>query len=128
MMSTSISLPTSLYEQAQRRAQRHQQTVDEYVAALVSQAVAGHEVLPLGEEDVLDKEARAWQILHPRLKEQYLGQYVALYQGKVIDVDSDPLALNRRIRQKYPAQPIWISQVRAEPFREIHMRHPRLER
>ena len=57
-----------------------------------------------------------------KLKEQYLGQYIALYQGQVVDVHADPLALNRRIRQNYPDQIVWVSQVREEPFREIYMR------
>lgn len=127
-MSGSISLPTPLYEQAKQTARRNQQTVDEYVAQLVSQAIATLDQMPLAGDETLDKEAQAWIDLHPMLKEKYLGQYVALYRGRIIDMDSDPLLLNRRVRQIYPNEPVWISQVREKPFREIHMRSPRIER
>jgi hypothetical protein len=62
------------------------------------------------------------------LKEKYPGQYIAIHQGQVLDVDEDALSLNRRMRTNHPNKTIWISQVKEEPFPEIFMRSPRLER
>lgn len=127
-MSIPVSLPNKLYEQAKQTAERNQQSVDEYVAELVSQAVAAHEEIPLVGDEALDQEAKAWYALHPQLREKYSGQYVALYQGEVVDVDADLLTISRRIRRKYGNETVWISRVEEKPFREIHMRSPRIER
>ena len=87
-----------------------------------------NETVPITEDEALVKETQAWESLHPMLKEKYAGQHVAIYQGRVVDVDTDPLLLHRRIRKKYPGKQVWISQVKEQPFSEIFMRSPRLER
>lgn len=70
--------------------------------------------------------ARAWNSLYPTLKEKYPGQYVAVFQGRVVDVDGDALSLNRRVQTNYPNETVWVSRVEEQPFLEIFTRSPRL--
>jgi len=128
-MSIYVSLPDPLYQKAKRTAQLKKKTVDEYVTELVSNALSDEEQsTPLTEDAEMAQEAKAWETLHPDLKEKLAGQHVAIYKGKVIDVDRDPLTLHHRVRKNYPGKVVWMSQVEEQPFREINMRSPRLER
>ncbi|MBX3060897.1 MAG: hypothetical protein KF770_30920 [Anaerolineae bacterium] len=50
------------------------------------------------------REIEAFKLMHRQLVQEHLGQYVAIFQGKLVDHDSDPVALLQRIKQKYPDQ------------------------
>ena len=72
-------------------------------------------------------EMQAYLALHPMLKEKYLGQYVAIYQGKLIDHDPDHEALYIRIDAEYPDEFVWISLVEEEAIPTLIFRSPRIE-
>ena len=72
-------------------------------------------------------EMAAYIAMHPMLKEQYFGQYVAIYQGKLIDHDTDRKALYLRIDEKYPDEFVWISPVEEDPIPTVVFRSPHLE-
>ena len=128
-MSVHISLPDTLYQRIKQTAQHHKKTVDEYLIELVSTALEEEEpIVPIPEDHIMADEAKAWQVLYPMLKEKYLGQYVAIYKGDVVDVAPDALTLHRRIKKNYPDKTVWMSQVEETPFREIHMRSPRINK
>ena len=74
----------------------------------------------------LQAEFANYQRMHPQLKTQYLGQHVAIYEGRVIDDDADALALAQRIRRRFGHIPILIIQVSEQPLREFVIRSPRL--
>ena len=119
LMSTLISLPNQLYERVRQSAHKKQQTVDEYLTELVLTALNVDEIVPITEDEALAKEAQAWESLYPMLKEKYTGQHVAIYQGRIVDVDADPLLLHRRIRNRYLDKAVWMSRVEEQPFPEI---------
>ncbi len=52
----------------------------------------------------------AFETMHPRLLAQYEGQYVALYDGQLVDHDSDENALLDRIFARYGDDAPWIVQ------------------
>lgn len=66
--------------------------------------------------------------MHAELAEKYLGQYVAIHNGKVVDHDKDFHSLHSRIRQRFGRQPVLLRRVEAEPERVLAFRSPRLER
>jgi len=80
------------------------------------------------ERDKIKTEANAFRKLHPELVKQYLGRYVALHNGDVVDSDKDFQALHQRIRQRFGRQAVLLRQVTPEPDRTLVMRSPRLER
>lgn len=47
------------------------------------------------------KEFEAFDELHSQLKDQYLHQYVAIHNGKVVDVDENQNLLEVRVKEKY---------------------------
>jgi len=73
------------------------------------------------------REVQAFQAQHTALLAQYSGQYIAMYQGQVIDVDVDQLALLARIDAIYPHTPVLIMPVRADSVETYTMRSPRWE-
>ena len=71
------------------------------------------------------REVEAFKVMYPRLVEQYLGQYVAIYQGQVVDHDQDPIALLRRVKKQYPNQVVLRRKVEKRPEPVLHFRSPR---
>jgi hypothetical protein len=72
-------------------------------------------------------EAAAWQALPEATRRRYGSDYVAIYQGQVIDHDRDRLALFRRVRAQFGNVPILITPADAATPREFSILSPRLE-
>lgn len=51
------------------------------------------------QREQMEREVAAFEAMHEELKEQYLGQFVAIHQGQVMDSDSDEQLLLVRVRQ-----------------------------
>ena len=73
------------------------------------------------------KEEAAFRRLHPQLLTEFPEQYVAIFQGNVVDHDPDQGQLILRKRQNYPEQVVLIAQVLAEPEEVYYSRSPRLK-
>ena len=116
----TLTIPNGLYHRAQRIAQSRQQDVaDVLVEAIVLEEENG-------EETAVDREEAAFRRLHPELRQQYAGQYVAIYDGELVDHDADQVALFLRMRQRFPNQFVWIAPVRQTAEEIYQMRSPRL--
>lgn len=70
-------------------------------------------------------EAEAYRRKHLRLRTKYLGEYIAMHNGHVVDHDRDLAALNRRIRARYGSTPVLMRLVEQVVEREIIVRSPR---
>ena len=75
----------------------------------------------------MQREMDAFFQLHARLLEDHVGEYVAIHQGKLIDHDSDQLALFQRVERRYGDTPVLIKLVLANPEEEYTFRSPILE-
>jgi methionyl-tRNA formyltransferase len=133
MKEITVQLPDTLYQRTRQFAELHQQEMGDAISALIEDALTIAEgkangVGQLKSETNLDRERDAYLALHPKLKEQHLGKFVAIYQGELIDWDNDAATLARRIRAKYPDNFVWMTQVQQEPMRTIVVRSPRLTR
>lgn len=67
----------------------------------------------------MEKEVVAYEEQHSTLVEQYLGEFIAMYQGQVIGHDRDQWSLIRRVRADYPDQVILFRQVEASLPRDL---------
>ena len=76
----------------------------------------------------MDAEIAAYEAMHGELVKKFLGQYVAIYQGRLVDHDDDPVVLHQRIEKHYPATTVLSRKVQKEAVPVLHMRSPRLER
>ena len=74
----------------------------------------------------IDLEQRSFESQHNDLLELYRGSYIAMVHGQVVDVDSDRLALRRRIREQRGDAPVLITLVEDEPIQTFWIRSPRL--
>ena len=95
------------------------------VIDLVETAI--HTYLRQVEREQIEAEAEAYQKLHPALTQRYLGQYVAIHQGQIIDHDKDFQQLHARIRQRFGRRPVLLRRVEEVPERELLFRSPSLE-
>lgn len=74
----------------------------------------------------LETEIKAFERLHAKLKEQYLGQFVAVHLGQVVDTDVDFEALFLRVNNRFGEKTVLIRQVTDSPnetynFHEVHL-------
>ena len=80
------------------------------------------------EREKIKAEVEAFRSMHDKLVKEYLGQYVAIHNGQVVDHDEDFQPLHSRIRQRFGRQPVLLRRVEAEPERVLVFRSPRFER
>lgn len=66
-------------------------------------------------EEPFAAEERAFQQKHRQLLQQYEGQFVALYQGRVVGHGSDDEELAHRMFAKFGDVPFYIAKVEKEP-------------
>lgn len=108
-----LIIPDSLVKRAQRLAERQERPVDDIVAEALRRG------LPLLEEAAVpsewEAEFEAFQQMHPVWRDQYAGQYVAVYGGQLIDHDTNFAHLLGRISALYPDAFVLIRPIQEEP-------------
>ncbi len=93
--------------------------------ALVEQAL--RQFLREEKRRLMQQESIAFHQMHPELLANHLAEYVAIYQGQLVDYDVDQLALVTRIDERYPDAPVLIKQVLPDPEEIYTIRSPRFE-
>ena len=121
----TLSLPENIYYQVQRAAVSSRRNVADVLVDTISNRFTPYPVHP--NRTAMKKEIAAYTAMHPELVDQYLGQYVALYQGRVVAHDADPVVLHRHITANYPEKVVLCRQVQKEAEPVLNMRSPRLE-
>ncbi len=79
------------------------------------------------EQEAIHDETEAFWAMYRQLRAQYIGQYVALYQGRVVDHDVDVSRLDQRVRERFGLLPVLIAPVEPAPPREMQWRGGRME-
>ena len=99
---------------------RHQD-IDSLFETLVEQALPEQSE----SDEIATPEMKTYIALHLILKQKYFGQYVAIYQGKLIGHDRERETLYRRIDAQYPDKFVWISRVEEDAIstRAFHERY-----
>ena len=72
-------------------------------------------------ERKIDQEMEAYRAMHAKLKQRFLGKYVAIHDNELVGHDTDRHALSRRVRQKYGSTAMLITPVEEKPEREFLM-------
>jgi predicted transcriptional regulator len=119
----TISIPEPLYRRARELARAWQRPLDAVIAEALEQS------LPLestgSEEAAVQREMQAYLALHTGLKATYLGQYVAVLDGQLIDHDQDMATLYGRINERFPDRFVWLTLVEDEALPTLNFRSPR---
>lgn len=119
---TTLSIPRQLYQRAARLASQRNQDI----ATLLDDLLSGLELEVETDEDQMAQEERAYQQLLSLLRERYLQQFVAIYQGTIVDHDLDELALLLRVEQQLPNRVVLLKRVLPQPEPDLVIRSPRL--
>lgn len=119
---SSITLQPQLMEQLEKIASER----DVRPGELVESALRTY--LRQLDREKIKAEVAAFQAMHTELAEQYMGEYVAIHDGGVVDHDRDFRALHSRVRQRFGRQAVLLRRVEAGPDREWTFRSPRFER
>lgn len=59
----------------------------------------------------ISEESQVYQQRHAELRAQYLGRYIAMHDGQVVDHDNDFVALRQRVHQQFGHSPVMITLV-----------------
>lgn len=121
----TVSLPENTYHQVELVAQARDSSISDVLVSTITDIFAPFPVDPKRAE--MKKEVAAYRNLHPELVKQYLGQYVAIYRGELVDHDADPVALHYRVVADYPGEIVLSRKVEPKAETVLHMRSPRLE-
>ena len=125
----NVSIPQKLYRRVHELARIQKRPIDDMLIEVLDRALPPgdeQELFDYDEDNAVDKEMQAYITLHPMLKEKYLGQHVAIYDGKLIDHDQDFIRLYERIEAIYPNEFVWLATVEEEAMPTLISRSPRL--
>ncbi len=109
----------------QTKLERFAQMIDQSIEEIVNQAISQY--LEYLSEQQLEFEIRAFERMHPYLKTHYLGKFVAIYQGQLIDADAEVEPLFLRLQNRFDDLTILIRQVTPLPEETYHFHGVQLE-
>jgi predicted transcriptional regulator len=109
----TVTIPRQLYKRVQSIAQKQRRHVNDVAKEMLEQGLLPLEGFPAKAEKEREKEA--FRQLHDALQEQYMGEFVAIYNGALVDHDLNQAALVARIDKKYPDLFVLIRPVQQEP-------------
>ena len=101
----TVAVEPQLYSRVEEAALEHQVSIDEILATAFRLYLWELDRRQISEESTIYRQRFA------ELKAQYLGQYIAMHNGQVVDHDADFQALRQRIRQRFGRTPVMITLV-----------------
>ncbi len=117
-MADALVLRADLRETLERDAEQEARSISDIVNEAVERYMRERQ------RTKLDKEIAAYEALHVELRQKYLGQWVAINNQRLVDHDSDRLALYRRTRAKYGHTSVLLREVTEQPQEEVWLRTP----
>lgn len=124
----NVTLSDQAYRRIKRWAKARQLDLGDAIADFLVENLPDSDMLvipPATADPHIEREKAAYLRLYPQLKAQYAGQYVAIYNGQLVDHDADYGALFERIDDRYPDTFVWLTRVGDEPMGTIRFRSPR---
>lgn len=128
MKRNTIELPQEIYDAVCRQADAQQKSPDTLVAEWVSVHL---DVAKTDKDEGLvafEREIDAFERLKPTLLEKYVGQYVAIHQGEVVDSGENKLDVSRRVREQYGPASYYVELVTPDGPLTVRMPSPRVIR
>ena len=101
----TVAIEPALYQRVEQAAIDSQVSTGE----MVTQALRRY----LWELDrrKIAAERKVYGRQHAELKDRYLGEYIAMHKGQVVDHDVDFPALRQRVRQRFGRTAVMITRV-----------------
>ncbi len=101
----NVAIEQGLYKRVEEVAQEENASIGD----LFSQAI--RQYLWDLERKKISKETSIYHKRHEELKNQYLGQYIAMHNGQVVDHDQDFQIVRQRVRKRFGRTSIMITKV-----------------
>lgn len=114
----TILLRDDLQKTLEQEARLESKTINEIVNEAVENYVRDKQ------RRKIDKEIAAFETMHTNLKRKYLGEWVAIDQGQLVDHDADRVTLYKRVRARFGRKSVLIRQVQEQAVEEIWIRTP----
>jgi len=105
----TVTIEPELYERVADAAQREKAGVEQ-----VLQMALRRYLWELARRKIAEESA-VYRRRHSELKKQYLGEYIAMVDGEVVDHGRDFQALRRRISKRYGRIPVMMTLVEDSP-------------
>jgi hypothetical protein len=125
-MQNMIQLPQDLYDAVRKKAAAQEKTTDALVIEWVSEHLDESETSEITQ--AFEQEVAAFEQMRSDLLTQYAGQFVAIYQGKVVASGSEKLALLDKVREEYGNVVCYIEKVAPDSPRTVRMPSVRVAR
>lgn len=106
----TVAVEPELYRRVEKAAQEFKLNVDSILADAVRRYL-----WELDRRKISEESARYRQ-QHAELVTRYLGEYIAMRDGQVVDHDADFQVLRQRVRQRFADAPVMMTLV--EPVAE----------
>lgn len=119
----TLTLPDHVLAHVQAEAENTHESIEAILANALSTLYPPVSVDPRRSQMV--REGAAFNALHPELVKQYLGRFVAVKGGSVVDNDSDLETLVLRIKAQFPNEVVYIDEVQPTLPQPLRMRSPR---
>jgi plasmid stability protein len=129
MRTLQIELAEQTYQALRLWAKDHNRTLEDAAQEAIDQVVLGKEsatVNATNPEDKIRREAEAWRTQAQAERSRYLGEFVAVHEGRVVDHDPDRRQLYLRVREKWGTIPILITSAEASAPREYRILSPQI--
>lgn len=120
----TIQIPQTVYQKAERLAHRRHQRLPDVLNEAIDLAEAAF-ARQTHDQQQMEIEEAAYASMRDELITSYLHQFVAIYQGKLIDSDPSEQELLIRLDKNYPTEVILMRQVTLEPEPDLYFRSPR---
>lgn len=118
----TLTLPETIYQQAEQMALASRRPLAEVLIDAIGERSSTLYIDP--KRPAMLREKAAFLAMHAKLAAEYMGQYVAVFGGSIIDHDEDAVSLMRRVRQLYPSEAILMKRVEDDPNRVLEFRSP----
>lgn len=117
---SQIVLDEQTFTQLEQVAQAQQLSANELGKQFI------RERLQIEEDRLIQRELEHFRAQHPQLLKKYRGEFIAMYQGAIVDHDLDDRKLVLRIEQHFPDVIVLITQVNSEVEETYTLRSPRV--
>ncbi|MBL7162356.1 MAG: hypothetical protein ISS57_07095 [Anaerolineales bacterium] len=109
----TLTVESELYRRVEEAAREQDASVDD----LLAQALRYY--LWDLERRKVSEETHRYHQHYQELRAKYLGQYIALRNGQVVDNDLDFIMLRKRVRKRFGRTPVMITLVEDEVERPL---------
>lgn len=122
--TVTVTLPESLYTQFEGWAQVARRPVADLLLDAARQVLPQAHINP--KRPLMQQQVAAFDAMREKLLAQFAGEFVALKEGRVVDHDTDQLALAERVSQQHATEVVLIKQVLPDSPSVLHFRSPRM--